>query len=219
MREKIIAVEGGRFESKELNKTKNKKKRTGSRNFSICTTTKKRSSFCICSKMIWEVNILGMNGEARGAHLSGAGRNATFWAQLSPRPNKSVCIMLLRNILIRAVWFAETLRRPFFIFFPPGFTSSSRPYRKFSKEESFSIIFPRRWPLNLFKSKQCVVKWLRLALDERVFVLKVIPGNPIDMSEGGAHRKGETSTEHFFTTQRTTLIEDLLVVLERWEKL
>ena len=95
--------------------------------------------------------------EARGAHLSGAGRNVTVVARTGPKQHLS--IMLLTKILIRAIWFAEDSRRLFFIFSPPGFTSSSRPYLKFSKGESFSIILPRRWPPIFFKSKQSVVKW------------------------------------------------------------
>ena len=66
-----------------------------------------------------------------------------FWAQLTP--NKNVCILLLTNILIRAIYFLDVLRWPFFIFSPPGFTSSSRLYLKFSKGESF-LHFSQRWP-------------------------------------------------------------------------
>jgi len=55
--------------------------------------------------------------------------------------------MLLRNRLIQAIWFAETLRRPFFILPPPVLASSSRHQRKFSKGASFSNIFPLIWPL------------------------------------------------------------------------
>jgi len=73
--------------------------------------------------------------------------------------NKNICILLLTIILICAICFLDALRCPFFIFSPPGFTSSFRHYLKFSKGESFSIIFPRRWPPIFFKSKQCVVKW------------------------------------------------------------
>jgi len=86
-----------------------------------------------------------MQGETGGGHLSAAGRNVTFLDQSAPEWNS--CIMLLRNRLIRAIWFAETLRRPFFIFSLPGLTSSSRPYRNFSKGESFSNKFSHNSPL------------------------------------------------------------------------
>jgi len=57
--------------------------------------------------------------------LSGEERNVTFLNHFDLEWNS--CIMLLRNRLIRAIWVAETLRRPFFIFYPPGLASSSRP--------------------------------------------------------------------------------------------
>ena len=44
--------------------------------------------------------------------------------------------MLFRNRLIRAVWFAETLRGSFSYSPPPGLTFSSRLSRNFSKGDS-----------------------------------------------------------------------------------
>jgi hypothetical protein len=67
--------------------------------------------------------------------------------------------MLLAKISIFVINLKKTFVDLFSYFPPPGFTSSSGHYLKFSKGESFSIIFPRRWPPIFFKSKQCVVKW------------------------------------------------------------
>jgi len=88
-------------------------------------------------------------GEAGGGHLSGAGMNVTFLDQSGPEWNSR--IMLLRNRLMRAIWFAETLRRTF-SYSPQGLTSSSsRPYRNFSKGESF----PNKFSSNLTLQKLC----------------------------------------------------------------
>ena len=71
--------------------------------------------------------------EAGGGQFRGAGRNVTFLFQVVPQFNlcKYVAWKQIRR-LIRAIWFAETLRRTFFVFSPPGLTCSSRPHRNFA---------------------------------------------------------------------------------------
>jgi len=104
---------------------------------------------CVCKAFVTKAFLPSLSTRllwrSRGRSLAWSRYECNFLNQFDPAWNP--CIMLLRNRLIRAIWFAETLRRPFFIFPPPVLTSSSGPYRNFSKVEQISNKFLRNLPL------------------------------------------------------------------------